>query len=860
MELWLHHPKERTFGPENRKARNHETKKMAATMAFHASADVRTAWKAMPVQVECERGEQLPNAMQIVAVLMPLGVCARAPMAQAQTPPEGARGRRKAQFVEEWMEFGARVADLPRNAELEIRMVDARGALVARGSLKLFSQSKGRLLEGMRTVAMALVQKNTNAQQQDQWVEEEETKNHGNEAEEEDWNDLERMLKDARNAPPWLDALALRKCREAAMKRRERLRNKHAVLLDLKLLEFSKAVLFQDNFSSDTASLEPGAEEQDYVLVAGTYKSFVEDAETGHTSAAEMKARKLERGIARARGVLDANAKPNHAQLLQIQEIMQHPPGQPLSAAQRDLLWRFRYVLKEDGAALAHFARSVDWSDAAEARQATALAATWAPVSAPDALPLLSQEVSNEAIRTHAAHALAQASDLQLRTFLLQLVQALRHEREDDSPLARLLVMRASCNRCMANDLHWYLSVAMEDPKYSVRFAKVYAHLVETLRADGGAHTWEQLHLQKEFLSMLSSIAKELKSVRGAKGKSEKLRDIIRKGGLYAESLKFPEGLMLPLDPDLMVTEVVPEQSGVFKSALSPLRLCFIKKSRDPQRLVDGSDDGQRAKANIRPDDCVTMIYKKGDDLRQDQLIVQMISLMDLLLKKESLDLNLTPYRVLATGSDSGLVEFVPSIPVATVLSQYSTIEKYLATYNPDPAGLYGIKPEALLTFVKSCAGYCVITYILGVGDRHLDNLMLCEDGRLFHIDFGYIMGRDPKPFPPPMKICREMVEAMGGAGSSYYTRFQTYCCEAYNILRKSSRLIINLFHLMAGSNIADIPDVPETMLLKLQGKLRPDLDDEAAVRHMRQLINDSSSALFQHMFERAHRWAQYWR
>jgi len=61
-------------------------------------------------------------------------------------------------------------------------------------------------------------------------------------------------------------------------------------------------------------------------------------------------------------------------------------------------------------------------------------------------------------------------------------------------------------------------------------------------------------------------------------------------------------------------------------------------------------------------------------------------------------------------------------------------------------------------------------SFLLGIGDRHLENLMLTTSGCLFHIDFEYILGNDPKPFAPPMRLSEQMVMAMGVRCMCYET------------------------------------------------------------------------------------------
>ncbi|UZJ53461.1 hypothetical protein CBS101457_002781 [Exobasidium rhododendri] len=587
-------------------------------------------------------------------------------------------------------------------------------------------------------------------------------------------------------------------------------------------------------------------------------------------------------------GPLDRELKPNAKVRDELNDILSYPPTRPLTTSESDLLWSFRFYLTRFEAGLTKFLKSVSWTDQGEAKQATeALMPMWNEIGMDDALELLGPGFKDGRVKAYAVKTLERADDEELLLYLLQLVQALKFDIDlpsvptatvtkkgqtsskpsmtsmdhtyvpspssssgattavnnsfEEGGLANFLIRRAIKNAILGNNLYWYLEVECEDHKFGKMFRRIRSVYLDRLgKSTQGAALRETFRRQNELLKVLSSRAKELRLSKDARPKKiEKMRAMINdaRNGLNT----FDPPLPLPLDARVHVTGIKAESSSVFKSNLFPLLLQFETQDEDQNTY--------------------SVIFKNGDDLRQDQLVIQLFSLMDRLLRNENLDLCITPYKVLATGAVDGMVQFVESTTLASILSQHqNNLQNYMRSHHPDQSeeAIFGIKASVFETYLRSCAGYCVVTYLLGVGDRHLDNLLLAPDGHFFHVDFGYILNRDPKPFAPAVKLSKEMVDAMGGTTSIHYIRFKKFCFTAFITLRKNSNLILNLINLMIDANVTDIRLEPDKAVLKVQEKFKLDLSDEEAIQFFDEMLNEPSYMTL--MFDRLHGAAQFFR
>jgi FKBP12-rapamycin complex-associated protein len=102
--------------------------------------------------------------------------------------------------------------------------------------------------------------------------------------------------------------------------------------------------------------------------------------------------------------------------------------------------------------------------------------------------------------------------------------------------------------------------------------------------------------------------------------------------------------------------------------------------------------------------------------------------------------------------------------------------------------------------YIRSTAMMSVVGYILGLGDRHLNNLMLHKKGKTIHIDFGdcfeVAQARERFPETVPFRLTRMLVAAMEACGIE--GTFRHMCESVMDLLRKHRDSVTSLLETFA--------------------------------------------------------------
>uniref|UniRef100_A0A8C6JWS9 Phosphatidylinositol 4-phosphate 3-kinase C2 domain-containing subunit alpha n=1 Tax=Melopsittacus undulatus TaxID=13146 RepID=A0A8C6JWS9_MELUD len=492
-----------------------------------------------------------------------------------------------------------------------------------------------------------------------------------------------------------------------------------------------------------------------------------------------------------------------------------------LSKEDKEFLWEKRHYCHSHTNSLPKILVSAPHWDWASLPEIYSLLQQWPPLSPLAALELLDSKFADQEVRNTAVNWIETLSDDELTDFLPQFVQALKYETYLDSALVRFLLARALGSIRVAHYLYWLLKDTLYDTKFGVRYEQILGAFLSVC----GKRLREELEKQTKLVQLFGMVAERVKQTSGS------ARQAALQNGMERVQLFFLKNkCRLPLNPSLVAKELNIKACSFFSSNAVPLKIALI--NADPL--------GEE----------INVMFKVGEDLRQDMLALQMIKIMDKIWLQEGLDLRMVIFKCLSTGKDRGMVELVPaSDTLRKIQVEYGVtgsfkdkpLAEWLRKYNPTEEEY----EKASENFIYSCAGCCVATYVLGICDRHNDNIMLRNTGHMFHIDFGKFLGhaqmfgsfkRDRAPFV----LTSDMAYVING-GEKPTIRFQLFvdlCCQAYNLIRKHASLFLNLLSLMLSSGLPELSGVQD--LKYVQDALQPQTTDAEATIFFTRLIESS--------------------
>ena len=129
-------------------------------------------------------------------------------------------------------------------------------------------------------------------------------------------------------------------------------------------------------------------------------------------------------------------------------------------------------------------------------------------------------------------------------------------------------------------------------------------------------------------------------------------------------------------------------------------------------------------------------------------------------------------------GTDFGVIEVVSGAnSLGSIFNVLPSKDGPVPIANPDELKL--INDRLLATAVGGYMG----AFVLGIGDRHYDNIMVRKDGTLLHIDFGHILGMKVFADTANFAITDGLYNYLG---KERWDRFVLLSADAYRVLFKN--------------------------------------------------------------------------